>query len=84
MIGINLTDKCYTSRKQFFDLTIKLNPKALYQAFWYPHLLPRGGGGGGGVDRTPVISKTVTSMNVKFCRILETPLKISGMLKLFT
>ena len=32
----------------------------------------------------PAISKTVGPMNVKFCRILETPLKVLEMLKLFT
>ena len=34
--------------------------------------------------KPPAISKTVAPMNVKFCRILETPLKVLEMLKLFT
>ena len=38
-----------------------------------------------GVEPTPpAISKTVTPMNLKFCRVLETPLKVLEMLKLFT
>ena len=46
----------------------------------YPHLLQ----GGGGRADPPAISKTVAPMNVKFCRVLETPLKVLEMLKLFT
>ena len=43
------------------------------------------GGGGGGFEPTPsAISKTVAPMNLKFSRVLETPLKVSEMLKLFT
>ena len=38
-----------------------------------------------GVEPTPpAISKTVAPMNVKFCRVLETLLKVLEMLKLFT
>ena len=41
--------------------------------------------GGGGVEPTPIaISKTVAPMNLKFCRVLETPMKVLEMLKLFT
>ena len=43
-----------------------------------------GGGGGGGRADLPAISETVALMNVKFCRVLETPFKVSEMLKLFT
>ena len=32
--------------------------------------------GGGGSARPPAISKTVVPMNMKFCRVLETPLKV--------
>ena len=38
----------------------------------------------GGRPEPPAISKTVTLMKVKFFRILETPLNILEMLKLFT
>ena len=38
----------------------------------------------GRADLPPAISKTVAPMNVKFCRVLETPLKVLEMLKLFT
>ena len=41
-------------------------------------------GGGGGSSRPPAISKTVAPMKLKFCRVLETPLKVLEMLKLFT
>ena len=41
-------------------------------------------GGGDGQADPPAISETVAPMKVKFCRILETPLKVLGMLKLFT
>ena len=40
--------------------------------------------GGGGRADPPAISKTVAPMNLKFCRVLETPLKVLEMLKLFT
>ena len=40
--------------------------------------------GGGGRADPPSISKTVPLMSVKFCRVLETPLKVLEMLKLFT
>ena len=40
--------------------------------------------GRGGRTDPPAISETVAPMNVKFCRVLETPLKVSEMLKLFT
>ena len=47
-----------------------------------------GGGGGGGGDGSSgppqAISETVDPMKVKFFRVLETPLKILEMLKLFT
>ena len=43
-----------------------------------------GGGGGGGTSRPPAILKTIAPMNMKFCRVLETPLKVLEMLKLFT
>ena len=39
---------------------------------------------GGRAEPPSTISKTVTPMNLKFCRILETPLKVLEMLKLFT
>ena len=58
---------------------IHLNPK-LSQAFWYPHLLPRGGGSAG----PPTILKTVASMNLKFCTVLETSFNVLEMLKLLT
>ena len=35
----------------------------LYQAFWYPHLMPRSTG-------PPAISKTFVPMNMKFCIVL--------------
>ena len=35
--------------------------------------------GGGGRADPPAISKTVAPMNVKFCSVLETPLKVSEM-----
>ena len=57
-----------------------LNP-SFTKPFRYPHLLP---GGGGVRSDPPTISKTVAPMNVKFCRVLETPLKVLEMLKLFT
>ena len=38
----------------------------------------------GGSSRPPAISNTVAPMNLKFCRVLETPLKVLEMLKLFT
>ena len=42
-------------------------------------------GEGGRLEPIPTaISETVSPMNVKFCRVLETPLKVSEMLKLFT
>ena len=44
--------------------------------FWYPHPLPGGGGGGRRADPSPAISETVAPMNMKFCRVLETPLKV--------
>ena len=38
-----------------------------------------------GVEPTPqAISKTVAPMNVQFCKVLETPLKVLEMLELFT
>ena len=40
-------------------------------------------GGGGGRAESPAISKTVAPMNVNFCMVLETPLKVLEMLKLF-
>ena len=40
--------------------------------------------GGGFRADPPAISETVVPMNVKFCGILETPLKVLEMLKLFT
>ena len=43
-----------------------------------------GGGGEGSAAHLPAISKTVVSMNVKFCRVLETSLNVFEMLKLFT
>ena len=39
--------------------------------------------GGGGVEPTPSYLKTVTLIDLKFCRVLETPLKVLEMLKLF-
>ena len=42
------------------------------------------GGGGGESGRLPAISKTFAPMNVKFCRVLETPSKVFEMLKVFT
>ena len=49
-----------------------------------PRCVGRGGGGGGGVRMDPnAISKTVSSMNLQFCRILETFIKVSEMLRLF-
>ena len=49
------------------------------------HTFYQRGGGGGGVEQTSqAISETVASMNVKFCRVLETYLKVLEMLKLFT
>ena len=45
-------------------------------------LLPTPFTKGGGRGRA--ISKIVAPMNMKFCRVLETPLKVSEMLKLFT
>ena len=39
---------------------------------------------GGRADPPPSYLKTVAPMNVKFCRVLETPLKVLEMLKLFT
>ena len=42
------------------------------------------GRGGRGSSRPPAISKTVAPMNVRFCRVLETPFKVSEMFKLFT
>ena len=53
-----------------------------FRRFRYSHHLPRGGGG----DRAepPAISETVAPMYVKFRRVLETPLKVLEMLKLFT
>ena len=47
------------------------------------HTFTNGGGGGAQAD-LPAISKTVAPMNVKFCRVLEKPLKVLEMLKLFT
>ena len=55
----------------------------LIPPFGTPHLLPRGGGGDR-ADPPPAISETVDPMNVKFCRVLETPLKVLEMLRLFT
>ena len=48
----------------------------------FPTPFTKGGGGGGA--RTPAISKTVAPTNVKFSRVLETPLKVLKLLKLFT
>ena len=45
------------------------------------HTFYQGGGGGTG---PPAISETVALMNLKFCKVLETPLKVLEMLKLFT
>ena len=45
------------------------------------HTFYRGWGGGGSDADLPAISKTVVSMNVKFCRVIETPLKVSEMFK---
>ena len=42
-------------------------------------LYQEGGGGGGGSTGPPAISKTVSPMNVKFCRILETSLNVLEM-----
>ena len=56
------------------------NKPFLFQAFWYPHLFLRGG-----QAKPPQLSqKPLPPINVKFCRILETPLKVLEMLKLFT
>ena len=45
---------------------------AINQAFGYPHLIPRRGR----PKAPPGISKTIATMNVKFCRILETSLNV--------
>ena len=42
------------------------------------------GGGGGGRAEPPSYLKNRCPMNLKFCRVSETPLKVSEMLKLFT
>ena len=39
---------------------------------------------GGSSLPPPTISKTIAPMNLKFCRVLETPFKVLEMLKLFT
>ena len=49
----------------------------------FPSLLVPTPGGVGRAD-PPAISKPVVPMNVKFCRVLETPLKVLEMLKLLT
>ena len=41
------------------------------------------GGGGGGSAGPLAISKTVVPVNVKFCRVLETPLNFLEILNLF-
>ena len=48
------------------------------------HTLYQRGGGGGGSAGLPAILKTVASMNVNFCRVLETSLNVLEMSKLFT
>ena len=40
--------------------------------------------GGGSAKHSLAISKTVAPINLKFCRILETPFNVLEMLKLFT
>ena len=51
-----------------------------YQAACYPHLLPVGVGFTGSLS--PAISRNLVSMEVKYFRILETPLSVREMLKL--
>ena len=67
---------------EFCSVTFLFNPFR-YQAFWYPHLIPRGDGGGG-VGRPSLlsISKTASPMNLKFCRVLETSFHVLEILKL--
>ena len=48
-----------------------------------PTPFTKGGGGGSSRPPPPAISKTVAPMNMKFCRVLETPLKVLEMFKLF-
>ena len=47
-------------------------------SLWYPYLIPTVR------PDTHAISKTIASMNVKFCRVLKTSLNVLEMLKLFT
>ena len=46
----------------------------LYQAISDPHFIQ---GGGGGVIWTPTISSTLDCTNLKFCKILDIPFKVS-------
>ena len=50
-----------------------------------PTPFTKGGRGGGGLGgRADYLKNVVASIDVKFCRVLETPLKVLEMLKLFT
>ena len=69
----------------FISLQQKVLQKLLNPSFFKPLVpTPFTNGGGGGASRPLKLSqKAVVPMNVKFCRVLETPLKVLEMLKLF-
>ena len=50
-------------------------------AFWYHTFYQLEGSAG---SPSPAISKIITTMNLKFCRVLETSVNVLELLKLFT
>ena len=74
--------KCLTQVDNIFFRIVQLlcildlNPS--YTKLFRTHTLYQGGAGGGGVIWTyPTISSTLGCTNVKFCKVLEIPFKIS-------
>ena len=59
----------------------QLNPSFITPFAIGTHTLYQGGRGS---VRPPAISKTIALMDLKFCRILETPFNVLEILKLFT
>ena len=68
-----ITMRIKLSLSVHLTLSLPCKPFGTHTFYW---------GGGGG--NHPAFSKIVSIMNVKFCRVLETPLKVLEMLKLFT
>ena len=70
------------NRKQVHANREQINPS--FTKLFGTHTFYQGGRGEGGGPCPPAISNTVAPMKVKFCRVFETSLNVSGMLKLFT